>query len=304
MTDNQDSAKREAIEADYSAARIAELKLSPIVGNYDSDHLKETHRRIFQDMPRLGYDDIKPGQFRSPVGENEDWTKDRKLQTQDTRYAVAYSNMDKKSTEALDSVLKDADPKVLNSLNTRDFTNKIGDIYSKLDYIHPMSDGNSRSLREFTGQLAKDSGYNIDWGRFNKSNGGRDVLVIARDISVNKQAIPNIKNESVLRRVKTSQDMLDGNRDLNDLLKDAVKPSRAIAFKEVVEGKLDHLKAIKEFPSLAKPLKSINALALQNAPEKEVKSAISIEVSKLEKGNSASSKEITKEIPKHVTQER
>ncbi|WP_447043023.1 hypothetical protein [Vreelandella sp. H-I2] len=77
---------------------------------------------------------------------------------------------------------------------------------------------------EFTRQLAEASGYTLDWSQFDKSPAGRDVLYIARDLSVNKLALPNIQNLVTKRDVMLSMDQLEGNRELPDLLRDAVRP--------------------------------------------------------------------------------
>lgn len=59
--------QREQIEADYTFKRVVELELDPVRGNFDVAHLKEINRRIFQDLPGAGFDDVTPGEFRPPV---------------------------------------------------------------------------------------------------------------------------------------------------------------------------------------------------------------------------------------------
>lgn len=87
-----------------------------------------------------------------------------------------------------------------------------------LDYIHPFLDGNSRTLREFTRQLADESGYSIPWEVFNNSNNGRDVLYIARYLSVNKLTLPEIANIDTKQKVVFTPDKFDGNSELPELL--------------------------------------------------------------------------------------
>jgi cell filamentation protein len=181
---------REKIEANCTRNRIRELRLNPVHGNFDAAHLKEINRRIFQDLPGLGYADVTPGQFRPPVPKGRDWIKIRSLESVNTTLCVAYSRMDGKAQGKLDRILTQADPKKLEKLKTAEFTRAIGKLYSEIDYIHPFKDGNSRTLREFTRQLAEISGYDLDWERFNKQPAGRDILYIARDLDVNKQALP------------------------------------------------------------------------------------------------------------------
>ena len=59
--------ERELLEARYTFRRVAELELDPVRGNFDAAHLKEINRRIFQDLPGAGFDDVAPGEFRKPV---------------------------------------------------------------------------------------------------------------------------------------------------------------------------------------------------------------------------------------------
>lgn len=72
--------------------RIVELELKPVKGNFDAQHLKGIHRRIFQDIPKMG-GDLLPGQFRPPVDANLDWVKTRQLESVNAILNVAYSNM-------------------------------------------------------------------------------------------------------------------------------------------------------------------------------------------------------------------
>jgi cell filamentation protein len=214
--------ERDRIEGLYTAHRIFELKLAPVRGSFDAAHLKEINFRIFQDMPGAGFDDVTPGEYRQPVPEGKDWVKNRGLSTVAGPFHVAYSRMDETAQARLDQALEIADPDELGKLNKTVFTARFGKLYAELDYLHPFSDGNSRTLREFMKQLASQSGYELDWDRFNTSEAGRDVLYIARGLSVNALAKPHIQHEETLRKIIHSMDRLEGNRSLPDLLRDAI----------------------------------------------------------------------------------
>ena len=69
-------------EGELTAARIAELTLSPVRGTFDTAHLREMHRRIFQDLPEHA-----PGEFRPDA---EGHFKTRTLAKAGVRYDVAY----------------------------------------------------------------------------------------------------------------------------------------------------------------------------------------------------------------------
>lgn len=244
--------QRQTLEATFTAQRIVELRINPVRGNFDAGHLKEINRRIFQDLPRLGFDDVTPGQYRPPTPASQDWIKRRSLESVGAFSTVAYSSMDKDAQARLDKALRGADPAELGKLKTAEFTQAIGRLYAELDYLHPFRDGNSRTLREFTRELAEASGYTIDWQRFGSTPAGRDVLYIARDRSVNDLALPHLRQVSTTRDVLLSVDQLENNRDLPDLLRDAIRPKRAIAFE-----KLSEPEALRAHPELAEAFRTM-----------------------------------------------
>lgn len=223
MTDKIPAAdQRQSLEATHTWQRLVELRLNPVKGTFDAAHLREINRRIFQDLPGLGFDQVTPGEYRPRVLPGNDWIKTRRLETVGVRSSVAYSSMDDEARKRLEDVLKRADPVAYSKLSAHYFTLTIGRLYSEVDYIHPFPDGNSRTLREFTRQLAEASGYSINWERFNQTPAGRDILYIARDLSVNELAMPHIIHEDTKRSVILAMDQFEGNRALPDLLRDVV----------------------------------------------------------------------------------
>jgi cell filamentation protein len=237
---------RQQLEAEYTFRRVVELELDPMRGNFDAAHLKEINRRIFQDLPAAGFTDVTPGEFRQPVAAGFDWMKQRGLSTVAGAFHVAYSRMDDAAIARIDKALEGAKPDQLRGLNTAEFTIRLAQIYTELDYAHPFSDGNSRTLRSFTKQLAEESGFALDWTRFNRSDVGRDLLCIARDLSVNALAKPQAQHEDTIRNIQHTQDRLESNRALPELLPDVVRPLRAMAFEELPEAE-----AVKAHPELA-----------------------------------------------------
>ena len=224
------SKDREQLEADLVRGRIVELELDPVRGNFDAAHLREVNRRIFQDLPAKGFDDVTPGQYRPEVPEGQDWLKNRGLSTVSASFFVAYSRMDSSAQAKIESVLTDAKPKDLAQLEPKEFAHKIAKVYADLDYLHPFSDGNSRTLRTFTKQLAREAGFELDWERFGQSDKGRDALYVARDLAVNEIALPKMASHHAMVRVAHAIDSLSGNPSLDKLLEGAVRPTRAVAF--------------------------------------------------------------------------
>lgn len=229
-----------SLESLLANRRIRQLQNNPISGNFDTAHLKETHRYIFQDFPQEGLWNYgsPPGEFRPPVMKGLDWIKNRRLESINSMSCVTYSRMDKTAQEQLAQILESANPAALRKRKTTEFTEAIGKLYAAADYIHPFSEGNSRTLRVFTRQLAEVSGYRLDWERFNEQTAGRDILYIARDLSVNTIALPNIQNLATKRDVYYTHtlDVFGGNRDLPNLLRDAIRPARAVDFERLPEN--------------------------------------------------------------------
>lgn len=243
------SRDRETVEAFFTTRRLTELRLRPVEGRFDAAHLQEINRRIFQDLPGQGFDDVTPGQFRAPAPDGRDWVKHRSLLDGKVTSRVAYSPMDADSRARQDSILGAIDPAGLGRQNSEAFRRSLASLYAQLDYIHPFSDGNSRTLREFTRSLADAAGYEVKWETFAKSAGARDTLFVARDLSVNAIAIDHVRNDDTRRDIAFSLAQLGSNHNLAGLLVAAgptfARPKRAAAFE-----RLDAAEAIPRFPEL------------------------------------------------------
>ena len=225
-TSPQESA-REQLEADFTKARIVELAMLPVQGNFDSAHLREVNRRIFQDMPGAGFEDVTPGVYRPAVPDGQDWLKNRALSTVRGTFLVAYSPMNASARERIDALLLAVKPNELAALMPDAFGKRMAKLYAELDYLHPFSDGNSRTLRTFTAQLARTAGYELAWEQFNLTPEGRDKLYIARDLSVNEIALPKMASHRAMVGIAHAMDSLAGNAKLEKLLESAIRPLEA-----------------------------------------------------------------------------
>ncbi|MCL2636676.1 MAG: Fic family protein, partial [Betaproteobacteria bacterium] len=134
------------------------------------------------------------------------------------------------------------------------FAEEISKVYARLDYIHPFCEGNSRTLREFTRQIAQANGYKLSWEKFNESDKSRDLLCIARDRAVGEHAVQKIRSADMLRLVVYSMDRFEQNPSLGQLVKGVVRPTRAIAFAQLPENE-----AVKAHPELAETFKALRA---------------------------------------------
>jgi cell filamentation protein len=250
---NDDSTRLEDIESRYTSRRIFELQENPVKGNFNAAHLKEIHRRIFQDMPAKGLDGFSPGEFRPTTSSDKLHNKNRNLCELSTRSYVGYSWMDKPAQANLNRILETANPAQLSKLKKDDFAKTMSNLYTQLDYIHPFREGNSRTLREFTRQLARDSGYDMNWKYHNQSDKHRDNLYLARDRAVGQIALKHLPESTVSVRIEESIERYKSRPDLQDLMQQSIRPNRAAAFE-----KLPEKEALKAHPELSDAFKTLH----------------------------------------------
>ncbi len=174
-----------------SFARLAELELSPLSGNFDATHLRAIHGYIFQDSP-----EYTPGQYR-PENPGGIYVKNRALEAVSARYRVHYCP--DAIAPAVDEALECfGGPQALHGLSTDEAADKLAMLYGGLDRAHPFREGNSRTLRHFTEQLAKESGFDLDWSRSDADATSRDSLYIARDLAVTERAFPGLDRQRAM----------------------------------------------------------------------------------------------------------
>ncbi|MDR1277017.1 MAG: Fic family protein [Candidatus Accumulibacter sp.] len=227
--------------------RVKELELRPIPGKFDAAHLKETHRVIFQDCPRHGITRYSPGEFRPPTPPDKLHSKNRPLEASHAHSYIGYSWMGANEIKELDETLKTVDPKRLSRQKPGAFAATVAELYSRLDYIHPFLDGNSRTLRTFTRQLAKESGFELDWTRFNQTPKSRDGLYIARDRAVNEISMTRLPECEQKFKMYDSIHQFEKRPGMKELLLEAIRPARAVAFE-----KLPERDALKAYPELVR----------------------------------------------------
>ena len=177
-------------EAARTYARIVELALDPVRGEFDVDHLREVHRRIFQDLPHHG-----PGEFRPDAPGH---FKQRALEASSARIVVPYALRSETDQHLGPTLAALQGGKALSGLDTLEMSEAMAQTYARLDYLHPFREGNSRTLRSFTEQLARENGHELDWGTTNVSAKSREDLYVARDVAVMNLRYPDLTEEKVL----------------------------------------------------------------------------------------------------------
>ena len=78
-------------------------------------------------------------------------------------------------------------------------------LYGDLDHAHGFCEGNSRTLREFTRELACKSGYALDWTRIGTGAAARNRLYIARDLAVMERAFPGLTAEKAMQTTRRAE---------------------------------------------------------------------------------------------------
>jgi cell filamentation protein len=76
-----------------------------------------------------------------------------------------------------------ANANYLSGLEKEHFAQRLTYFYSELDATHPFREGNSRTLRQFTSDLAIAAGYELDWEPSGLTEDSRNALYAARDFA-------------------------------------------------------------------------------------------------------------------------
>ena len=194
MADEKEIARQEGA---LTWVRIGELDDDPVQGNFDAAHLREIHRRIFQDLPHYA-----PGEYRPEAPAH---IKARGLEAGVHRYYVHYAHRSKVDA-GIEKVLSDfGGPDTLRNLDAETFSQRMSKLYADLDYLHPFREGNSRTLRAFTVQLARAAGHELNWGATNVDAFSRDRLYIARDKEVTMRAFPGLDEKRAMTTESRSE---------------------------------------------------------------------------------------------------
>jgi cell filamentation protein len=156
-------------EEDAVILAFAAMKRRPIQGSFEVRRLQETHRRIFGKVYPWA------GELRKDIGL---MAKNR------SGFVVAYgpSQNVPGALESTFAALKAE--KFLHGLEAGAMAQRLAYYYSELDAIHAFRDGNSRTLRAFTADLAEAAGHRLDWTRVAQAAEDRQRLYHARDVAV------------------------------------------------------------------------------------------------------------------------
>jgi cell filamentation protein len=167
--DYRTQAELNQFEEDAVHLAFATMKRRPIQGPFDVRRLQETHRRIFGKVYPWA------GELRKDIGL---MAKNR------SGFVVAYrpSQNVPGALESTFAALKAE--KFLYGQEAGAMAQRLAYYYSELNAIHAFRDGNSRTLRAFTADLAEAAGHRLNWTRAAQTAEDRQRLYHARDVAV------------------------------------------------------------------------------------------------------------------------
>lgn len=251
-----------ANEGEITANNIIKLKQKPVQGNFDAEHLKEINRRVLEGIPSYN-----GGLYRLSEGEH---VRSRSIEGGNRSYVVHYKYGGVKDQD-INTAIKSFGPiKELSKLPQEEFAKRLSKLYGDLDHIHPFNEANSRTLRLFTEQIAKEAGHKLDWPRTNLNKEARDELYKARDMEVSKRSHPNLTIES-MRTASASQieayetqKILKGSKSLEQVFKENISHARKLGFEAKNPNPYLQGKSLSQTPVKATKMQTTNTNNLNN----------------------------------------
>ena len=135
-------------EEAFTSLRIAELKRDPVQGRLDFDHLKEIHRRLYQDVyawagePRKGFDAAKQDYVG---GTAHAFTPSAQIEAEGRRIFKELAANDH-----------------LRDLSRPEFVSQLARLHGEVNQLHPFPEGNGRTQRLFLEEVAQRAGHPVD----------------------------------------------------------------------------------------------------------------------------------------------
>ena len=164
--------KLNEVERNATAARLAQLRVNPIKGNFDFEHLKKIHKHIFQDVYALA------GQVRTG-----------NIAKHDLFCLVQHIESYQKPI-----FIKLRNDNYLIGLSRDDFARKSAGFLGDINALHPFREGNGRAQQEFMRELALNAGYKLDLTSIPREQ----MILASRESMVRKNGrLENIVKENL-----------------------------------------------------------------------------------------------------------
>ena len=167
----RDPDRLQRLENDLSFARIAELKHTPIPGQFDYAHLKAIHKHIFQDVYAWAGEPRTIGIVKGQAvldGRSVAYPHpDAPVENIHNRAAYAFADLKK------DHLLK--------GMEAQRFDARLVYHAAEIWEVHPFREGNTRTTVAFIRQLADEAGHPLAARPFGDPQKTRDAFVLATD---------------------------------------------------------------------------------------------------------------------------
>ena len=126
-----------AAVAQFTARRLAELQASPIRGGFDSSHLQEIHRYLYQDV--------------------FDWAGElRHIE----KGGAPSSDLESALNRIFDRLSRE---NLLRGLDKDAWTRRASEHVDELCTLHPFLAGNDLAIQEFATELARKNNLQLEW---------------------------------------------------------------------------------------------------------------------------------------------
>jgi len=123
--------------SDCTARRITDLQSSPIRGGFDSSHLQEIHRYLFQDV--------------------FDWAGElRHIETG----SEPATSLEESLNRSLDRLSRE---NLLRGLSAEEWTRRASGYVEELRSLHPFLAGNDLAIAEFATELSRKNNLTLQW---------------------------------------------------------------------------------------------------------------------------------------------
>lgn len=200
--DLRDAARLREFEEDSAFLRMTQmLTQDPVEGEFDREHMKAIHRRIFGDVyvwagqervgpqhPQLmtkngpSVDDIRAGRYDAPP-------------SQAYSYFPAGEEMGRHFDRWVSKLRADG----LDQMSPAEFARAIAEPWGEVNVAHLFREGNTRTQVAFFTYFARAHSHSLDYGRFStdpafrhKFNAGRFLIQFNDDASLFTEAIAEL----------------------------------------------------------------------------------------------------------------
>jgi cell filamentation protein len=174
-----DQQELKATEARVAALALFVLEDEPLRGPLDELRFRATHGAIFSEIYEWA------GSYRENTG--------RMTKGREGGYTVTYGES-KYVPGEMSRIFRELESElILPGLVIDEFAERLTYFYSELDSTHPFRDGNSRTLRKFTADLALAAGYALDWEPSGSTRQSRNSLYVARDYAFQHREYRGLK---------------------------------------------------------------------------------------------------------------